>query len=130
MIKHLMIACLSALGLGLTPMAGNAHPLAAPSSQIVIAPSHLVEAGCYDCCYDNCGHEPYRWGSYHHEHWHHRWRSHFRWGSYGGYGHDRAYSHNRWGSYYRYWRPDRSYYGGGYVSPYAGGYDRPYDGDE
>lgn len=110
MIWHLRSVGLSLLLLSGGSTLGNAHPLQGNIRQAT-EQSAILRVGCEDCCANPCWHHRwrshYRWGSQS-EHWHNRWRSHFRWGSYGGYGHGREFSHNRWGSYHRLWRPYRS----------------------
>jgi hypothetical protein len=99
-------ACLAAFALAAAPNATTAHSAGIPPIGIAQRPAPIIRAGCYEDCWHSREHSHYRRGSSCCccDHRHHRWLSHGRWSSYGGYEHSRWRSHYRWGSYHRLWR--------------------------
>ncbi len=71
---------------------------AAPLSPNTAAVQGLVTQDATVVQWHNRRRSHWRWGSRGGWGWHNRRRSHWRWGSRGGWGHNRYRSHSRWGS--------------------------------
>jgi hypothetical protein len=105
------IACLLALAVSNVPQVAAHSP---SEGRFGRTSPGITNVNCGGDCYEHSRwRSHYRWGSYGGGYWHNRWRSHYRWSSYGGYWHGRYFSHYRVGSYHRLWRPcDPCGYGG------------------